>query len=160
MTTIYTYKYYDVYTLPHKGKFPHTTWESDPVALYGCPKVTTHILIYPNGNCSTQGLVSAYITFNSTDPLITLEATMSIKINNKALSAQQPFSVGNDPSCSIKFGHGWGYQTGWEMCEIFKEPNTTLQYSVKVTIDLIFDIILYIFAQNVFCCLFSELLFP
>lgn len=139
MTTKYTYKYYDVFTLEHQGEFPHVLWESEPIDLYGCPKVTTKIQIYPNGDTRAKGTLSAYVLFNSTDPNITLEAAIGIQINNQAQGIRggevilTPFLIGKDTQSPFGQRQGRGWANLCEIGEVFKEPKTTVQYVVKVS---------------------------
>ena len=123
MTTIYTYKHYDVYTQQHKGKFPHPHWCTQPVPLYGCPAVTAYLDIYPNGDARSNGFTCAYVYMNNTDPNITVEASIKIHINNQKTDWAANFIVDDS---------GLGWTEFFEMATVFKERKTVLQFFVKV----------------------------
>lgn len=137
MTTRYTYQYYNVYTLEHKGTFPFVHWETEKIILYDCPNVKVYLRIHPNGYPGEEmGHVCAFVYFEPSDPNITIEALFGCQING----AKYCLDENNEPTSTINFGKGVEGQfkdgrKGFccnEMSEIFQEPKTVIRFAVKV----------------------------
>lgn len=132
MTTIFTYKYYDVNTEKFEGEFPLIYWESEKIPLFGCPGVSAWLILFPNGSSSERsGSVSAYIDFECENKAISMEVKIEVTIDGveKVIKGDK-ITVGKDGETD--FGESWGWHEICGMENIFKDPSTILQFAVTV----------------------------
>ena len=131
MTTKFQYNYYDAFTHKHSGVFPDMYWESQRVALYGCPGITTCLRIYPTDGQGVRGYAGVYIFIHSTSGKEVLEVKTRIHMLGHDEGEQAPsFTVGE--GCEVPFGEGNGWTQLFESAEILKEPKISISYSVTV----------------------------
>jgi hypothetical protein len=133
MTTMFTFKNYDVYKHEaSNGEFPYKYWKSETIPLYGCKEVSVNLNIFPTGCTTGRGYVSAFVEFNCSNPNIYLEVQTSIRVHGTANITRglESYKVGRETEC--EFGSAWGWNQFCELDNIFKATTTLLYFSVTV----------------------------
>jgi hypothetical protein len=128
---IYSGKAHLVSSFSSSPLFPMLLSHMLTVELCGCPEAKANLSLYPTGNEEGKGHVSAFITFESTNPNLLLEVKIAIQITGqKEHTIDDIIEVGRGGK--VNFDWEWGWFKFCEVANIFTQPKTVLGFTVTV----------------------------